>query len=312
MFKSLSLFFLSCSVILSSGEELSVKERENLLSKVNELKNLKLNKNNSALKSALSAFRKGTTSDTAALELYLDCHRRILTQNPRKRGGEINDEIGKLRDNATQASRRALRYQLSWLVASIEGAADPDNPDVAIGKLMALTKDIASDSRTLDSKSIATLSKSPYSSTFAKAFDIGSFKPKEWPSSPLDFDGLFWKLVCADLIESGNYTAARSQWSVRLNLERSMIEAFSKDAEQKQTGLKEARPIGKEMEQFIENKAPQLLWKLETALYDAGDERQALASAYNIVERYPEHKSYLQWINWLTQKLSPKVETQEE
>lgn len=304
MIKYLSAIILGYSILISSGQELTESDRANLLKKVEALKRAKVSKNNAELNRALTAFRKGAASDREAFDLYMLCQKQILSQNPRTSPGDLVDKLAEIRDKTTTADKRALRHQLTWLIPTIEAAVDPDQLYSSTNKLQGVLANIVNDTKTMNQKSVQSLGASPFNSIFGKAFDIAKYKPKEWPNSPLDYDGLYWGLICENLVARKQFNEARNQWAKRINIERSIIAAYDKKA----ATLTKAGELTPEVKKYVNNKAPVLKWKLEQALYQAGDERQALTEAYKIIEQFPTHKNYLGWLEWITDVLQPDKE----
>jgi len=293
---SLAIWISGLSLFSIQAEEISSTEKKNLLEKLHTLKGRAEESNANILTTALSAFKDAMTSDTAAFDLYMKCQEHQLLTEKRIKAGDARDQKKKIKEKTTSADKRAMRYQLAWLVSSLEAAIDPDTQrESAEKELESLIVNIIKDVDKLDKKALATLKGSPYSSIFAKTYNISHLKPKDWPSSPLDYDGLYWTLICKPLIDRGAYSEARKQWNTRVSAEKAVIARFAEKPDSNRLGN---QPV--ELEKYLKERAPSLLWKLEQELYNNGDERESLANAYKLIERFPDHKQNLKWIEWLT------------
>jgi len=143
------------------------------------------------------------------------------------------------------------------------------------------------------------LKENAFNSVFAKALKVDHLKPEQWPSSPLDFDGLFKGLIMNDLIERGDFSAARKQWLSRLHAERSLIEAYADDP-----GSTKYGDASVALEKYLKNRVPVLMWEGEQILYNGGDKRDAVIALFGILEKYPAHPKYLEWVEWFKSALS--------
>ncbi len=298
------------SLIVPSGAEaLSGVEKEVLLSKIESLENAVIERNMKSQRSAISTFKSAMHSDAATFRLYLDCLEKIALEEQKKKGEDVREKTRKLREDTSDAFKRALRHQLYWLVYSMEAAQDEDRRQHSAQQLVTCLVNILDDANKLDAKNTingGVLQQSPYGSVFAKAYQIGHLKPEDWPSNPMDFDGLYKGLIVQDLIERGDYDGARQQWTIRLNAERRLIDAYADDPDSKKYGDSSVA-----LDRYLTKRVPALRWQNETALYAAGDVRQASLELFDILENYPEHPQYLSWVQWFKDRLAGVEETAE-
>ena len=297
--------FLSMLLLNSGAEELSADELGHLLSKVEDIEERTLSHNLNTQRNAISAFRSAMTSEVKAYQLYQDSLQKIALEKQKKKGEDVRSLLRKEKEKVTNAERRAVQHQLYWLVASMEAAGNPDlNRSASTKKLVEGMANIVNDADSLTEKAVEKwLTSNPYSSVFAKAFNVEHLKPKDWPSSPLDYDGLYKEIICKELINSGKFDEARTQWAQRIKAERVIIATYAKKPDSTKFG---DLPVA--LEKYENDKIPKLMWDMETALYDAGDKRAALTQLFGIFESNPLHKSHASWVSWLKSALAPAEE----
>ena len=301
LFLSLGLL---CLCNLSLAQELSETDKQVLLGKIEVMENDVLDFNYKNQKAAATAFKAAMQSETKAFQFYLDCKERIDQEAKKQKGSDLRADMKKLRDSTTNEKKRALRHQLVWLVASMEAAANPDARETSAQKLVDGLKNIIDDAQYLDRKTVTgRLKQNPFSSEFAKAYLVDHIKPDNWPSSPLDYDGLFKNLIIKGLVESGKYNEARSEWQNRLQAEQRLIEEFDVEPETDKFGKESV-----ELDNFLQKTLPDLRWQMEQELFTAGDTRQASVALFSILQTYPKHDNYLKWVNWFKGALSPESE----
>ncbi len=296
--KKALLFTLSVSLSTSNihAQEITAEEKETMLAKIETMESKVLGLNQSSQQNAIATFRAAMTSDTAAFKLYMDCKKAIDLEEKKKKISDVQEDMRKFKEKTSKEFKRALKYQLFWLVYSLEAARNPDARMQSAQKLVECLANIVNDAKSLNRATTLggkPLKQDPFSSVFAKAYKVDHLKPESWPSSPLDFGGLYKGLIMQDLIERGELKTARQQWMSRLHAERSLIEAYADDPDSTKFG-----DASVALEKYLEDRVPVLMWEGEQILYNGGDKRNAVIAMFGILEKYPTHPNYLEWIEW--------------
>ena len=256
-------------------------------------------------RNAINAYRNAIVSDDKTMDLYLDCLEKVKYDDEKKKTQEFREWKRKNKDKLNSSSmREALRHQLSWLLLSIEAARlEGDVSELGERAVKHLDQIFANAEKLKDHRAI--LSQNALGSVFAQAYKL-NIKVKDWPRSALDISQVYDKVVMPPLRQPGRINSLRSAWNHRILHEGMIIEKWSV-REGKTIGKKDAmRPP--ELEKFITEKRPQLLWDMEIDCFEAGDERASALRMLKHVETYLTHKDAPAWIKEFQGLVQPEAD----
>jgi hypothetical protein len=292
---ALTLLFAAPAV---RAEPLSLADREVLLEKLAKLHDSAREKAMGRIGSAIAAFRTGMASDDAAAELYLKCVEKVEFEDRRRSSQEFREwkrhQDDRLKDPGL---RRCLRHQLRWLVLSLEAAEAGDNRDALAPKAVEALDAIFGNPDQFEGN-VDPLREPVTSTVFARAYNLGGAKLKNWPLSPLDIGEVFDLVIFPPLIKDGKFDALRDQWLKRVRYETTVREAWTGDP-----GKKNERSL--EYEKFIAETLPDLKWQMEESLYAAGDERRAAANMLAHLEENLTHPKAREWGERFLKQIEP-------
>ena len=255
-------------------------------------------------KSALDDFQSAMQSEDAALALYLKCVEKTDFTDLQKKAQEFRDWKRSNDDRMkTPAFRQALRHQLSWLALTLRAAARPEesgklSPEVlaAMSSLFANAHQLAGQGRLLTSPVT--------DSVFFKAYEIGELPLKNWPTSPLQVGEIYDVCVMPGLRKPDKIKDLAAAWDERVKYETARVEFLSKPAPSSTPASKEPRTT--EMIEFIEQTLPDLKWKKEVDLYQAGDQRAAALRMLNYIKAHLGHSKAVEWIDQFKTLVNPE------
>ncbi|MEO8613679.1 MAG: hypothetical protein ABI600_00940 [Luteolibacter sp.] len=286
------------------AQTLTDADREALLGNLEKLRESAISKVDGKYRVALAAFRSAMSSDDQALELYLNCYEKVNFEEQQKKTQDFREWKRKEADKlADPAFRKALRIQLSWLILTLQAAAEkPDMPK--------LTRDAEAivDAIFLDATKLASqeqlLSQSVTASVFAKVYELNHVKTENWPGSPTALDQFYEKFVFPPLRDSSHLPALHAAWIKRIQQECAKRE-FWGPRETKKPGS--GNPSTSDYEKFLAEGLPQLEWDMEVDLFNHGDESSAALRMLAIIEKNISHPSAREWGEQFKTLLQPKA-----
>lgn len=252
---------------------------------LNLLKNNKL-KENATIDAARKALEQAVQSDRKALDLHLDCIKKVNWEEKKK----STMEWQKWRDTQKQFEdkgfARAVRYSMIWaqLSLSAQQMGEYRNNSQAEQVLKLLTEILADKIVFLNNKE--TISIDQLKDTFGKAYGVTQLRPENWPSSILDVQGIFEHLIFNRLRTERNFVALRKAWDTRIMFEVEMAKKDQASADERDrkergvAGLKKAPVISNDVKDGIAD----LEWQREVDCFKAGDEAQSMRKLFNIVK----------------------------
>ena len=290
---------LALTLSVACGEELSEADRETILQRLEAIQDASNARVDQKFRSAMSALSAASGSESAALNLYLDCVKLVNFDKEDKSHVEFREWQRKNKEKYSEASfKLALKYQLQWLILVIKAASeDPDMDQIAndaaglLGSIIARADDLNGQR--------ATLQQGVNSSVFAKAYEINDIRVEELPMAPLQIDAIYEQLLLPPLRDPDRINSLRSAWQKRIAQKGELIRQWSvKPDEHLRQG---ERPP--EYEKFIEEQVPQLRWAMEVDVFNAGDERGAAIAMLQHIEKHLAHQSATQWAEQFTSLL---------
>jgi len=256
-------------------------------------------------RNAINAYRSAIVSDDKTMDLYLDCLEKVRYDDEKRKTQEFREWKRKNKDALNSPSMRmALRHQLSWLLLSIEAARmEGDVSELGDRAVKHLDQIFANAEKLKDHRAI--LSQNALGSVFAQAYKL-NIKVEDWPRSALDIAQVYDKVVMPPLRKPGRVNSLRAAWHHRILHEGMVVEKLS-EWESKSIGKKDAMR-SPELEKFIAEKRPQLLWDMEVDCFEAGDERTSALRMLKHVEAYLTHKDAPAWIKEFQELVHPEAE----
>jgi hypothetical protein len=316
---SLRAFSTTCLLLALSltgqADPLTEADREMLIEKLEKIQNAADQKLDQRFHVAASAFRAAMASDEATMELYLKCVEKIEYQDEHKKQQEFREWKRKEADKLNSlAFRRALRHQLRWLVLTLQAASKGSDITELSTDAMRLTGDVVGDIRRLGGQQ-NVLRQNVTSSVFAEAYNLGDVVIKDWPLSPVDLNSIYDKVVLPPLRVPERVDSLRGAWMKRIQQEVAIREEWPKqevqdtqdeEKDSKSIGTKEAlRPP--EVEKFLADGYPDLLWQMEVDVFKAGDQRGASLRMFQHLEKYVAHRRASQWAQQFRALLQPEA-----
>jgi hypothetical protein len=305
----ISIAILFCAVLpqTSRGEAVGLSEADRiaLIERLEIIKKQSDDRVSGLYRNAINAYRSAIVSDDKTMDLYLNCLEKVRYEDQKRKSQEFREWKRKNKDKLNSSSMRmALRHQLSWLLLSIEAARmEGDVSELGDRAIKHLDQIFANAEKLKDHRSI--LSQNALGSVFAQAYKL-NIKVEDWPRSALDIAQVYDKVVMPPLRQPGRVNSLRSAWNHRILHEGMVVEKWS-EREGKRVGKKDAmRPP--ELERFMAEKRPQLLWDMEIDCFEAGDERTSALRMLKHVETYLTHKDAPTWIEEFQELVQPEAE----
>lgn len=255
----------------NSPETLTQADRDALLAKLEKMESDSEAKTDARFAMAVSAFQAALANEQGPVQLYLKCKEKIDFTNKEKKPQEFRE--WKRANEATlskPAFQQALRYQLRWLLLSLNVASSKKDisvfgPDAS--KLSAMV--IADGEALMDQRGV--VGEAVFSSAFAYAYNLDSVSIKNWPTNPLDIDTLYEQVIFPPLKVPGKTEQLRSAWESRIQQQIAFTSKWTKDPSV--------------LKKFQTGAYLDLLWKMETDVFNAGDERGAARRMFQHIEK---------------------------
>lgn len=304
---------LVCSAFVLPGlhaEPLSSADRETLLENLEKIREAAEGRVDARFRLAITAFRNAVGSDDAALELYLNCVDKVDFQDLRKTNADFREWKRQQGDKlADPGMRLALRYQLRWLMLTLEAAsAKPDRAKL-VREAQETVDSIFRDSEKLKYQQ-QILSQSVTSTVFAKAYDINHVKTEKWSLSPIAIETIYENMLLPPFRTPTGLAGLRAGWIKRIQQETTKQELWSADP--RRAGNREEKRIAMaddmktpEYLEFRDNELPKLQWDMEVDLYTYGDESGAAVRMLALLEKNITHPSAREWGEQLKKLIKP-------
>lgn len=285
----LSLVVLSSSAFAEGP--LSEPEREALIDKLKTLRETAVTNVNSRFSAATSAFKTGMASNSAALDLYLNCVEKVNFEEKNRSGQDFREWKRKNRRLDDPAFAMALRHQLNWFSLTLRAAAKPSE----IGKLSPdaskMIESLLITAEEVDSKSARDELRKPVTNTmFAQAYGLGGLKVQGWPMTPLPISDVYEMVILPPLRGPKTTEALRNAWINRIQCEDLTKMRWSGDGDRAKND-----PLSPEYVKFLTETKPQLIWAMEIDIFKAGDQRGAALRMLEHLENNITHHKATEW-----------------
>lgn len=300
-----------CAAISFAGAQtsrLSEQEREALLKRLHELREVSDSRVEARYRTASSAYHTAMASDEATLALYLKCVEKVDFTDQKRRASDFrdwrrnNDEH--LKDGAF---RRALRYQLRWLVLSLQASSESADRAVLASGAHDIVESIVNDAANLTGQQ-NILNQSVAGSIFARAYDIGDIETKDWVLSPGRVGQIYEQIILPQYRTVQRTDSLRAAWIKRIQQEIRLIEEWSTGGDDRRgrIGMASAQ-VRPEVEKFKTEEVPRLQWQMEVDLFKHGDPAGAASRMLAHLDRHVAHASARDWAASLEDLLTPEV-----
>lgn len=283
-------FFFALTAGFTSAEDLTEADREALLEKLEAIRSEADSKVDARFRTALAAFRSAMTSDSAAIDLYLKCEEMVNFDEMKRKSSDFRDwkrrSSGRLGDSSFKL---ALRYQLRWLVLTLEAASlDPDRDRLAKEAAKVVDSMVEQAEKLYPSKGV--LDQSATSSVFARAYNIGNVEVKEWPLAPSHIGSIYERIILPPLRQPDRLAALKATWTKRIVQESKLADLWTGDPNEKKSSVRSP-----EYEKFVQDRLPAMQWEAEIDLFKAGDERGAAMRMLTHIQQNITHKEATKW-----------------
>lgn len=290
---------------------LSDSDREALLEHLDKVEETSKDRILSRYRTAMAAYRAGMASDEAAFDLYLKCCEKVNFEDLKKKASDFREwKRKKDEEFSSPAFRKALRYQLRWLVITLEASSPDAKPSDSIPDVVACLNALAADVKPL-ATAAKTVSQGVAGSVFARAYGIGGKQVESWPGSPVDLENIYDKILLPPLRAKRDAEGLRGAWMRRINLESVIMEEWT-DERNTDPKNRENRRIGmadqmrsSEYNLFLADEVPDLLWQKEVDVYKNADQQSAAKNMVAHIEKYIAHKKAPEWTQELKSLLNP-------
>ena len=302
--------FLCMALTASSArsEPLTAADREALLESLEKLRQTADSKVDARFRLAIAAYREAMVTDDAAVGLYLKCIEKVNFENRQKKDSEFREWKRKEADRLGDPSfRLALRYQLRWLVLTLQAASDKAEVRTLATEAQEIVDSVFRDAEKLQSQG-GLLGQAVTSTVFARAYEIGGLDNEKWAPSPVQLDQIYEKIIFPVYRFPDRVDSLKAAWNRRILQEGIKISVLAATAEGRRNALSTA-PQSPEEEKFIAETVPELQWQMEMDLFRSGDETAAAMRMFKHIEKYISHRSAREWSEEFSTLLRPKPAT---
>ena len=255
--------------------------------------------------SAHAAFQRAMGSSSESLDLYLKCVEKVDFIDQGKSSSDFREWR---RTNAEKLSdsgfRLALRYQLRWLVLSLEASKRGDDKIHTLGgEAREIVTSLLSNADDL-MEHRQVVSQNVVQSHFAKAYGFTKLEAKKWPTSPVNIQAIYKSVILPELLKKKSATQVRSAWMELIRFEELRTQQWTKTKSSK-IGMK--KNMGSAAyAKWRSVTYPEMIWSMEQDVLKAGGEYSALPNMVAHIGKNLSHPSALKWANELNALLEPE------
>ncbi|KAB2642937.1 MAG: hypothetical protein DVB26_01010 [Verrucomicrobia bacterium] len=288
-----------------AADPLSAADREALLENLEKLRGTVTGRVDARFRAAIAAYRSAMSDEKAVMELYLKCVKKLDFDDKHRKASEFNEWRKKQEDHLNDpATRRALMYQLYWLVLTLQAASDKADLSKLAAPAQQVVDDLFGDVATLTSQR-DVLGQNVTSTVFARAYEIEGVSVEKWPFAPLNLEQVYDSVLLPPSRTSGNIAALRAGWLKRLRQEAVVFEDVHAKSKSNGRPLSPDTGHSQEQEKFLTETLPDLQWQMETDLFRCGDQRAAALRMLSHIEKHLTHRNACKWSDELKKLLTP-------
>jgi len=298
--RTLALGLVFLAPPLAPAEALSDSDRQLLLDKLKKLQETVEGRASGRIGVAVNAFRAAMTNNATAIALYLKCVEKIDFEDQHKKAQDFRDwkrKQGKRLEDP--ALGLALRHQLNWLVLTLEAADKPERiPELASRAAKAVEAIFADAAKLAGHQEV--LHQAALGTIFARAYDVNTVPPGEWPEQPLAIGEIFDKVLLPPYRIPTKLTELREGWMRRIRYEGIMREGWAEQDSGNDSGngtriSPKASVRAPAYQKFLADEVPNLMWRMEEDLFRAGDQRGAALRMLDHLEKHLAHHKAVDW-----------------
>ncbi len=269
---------------VSAEQDLTTKQLEELLKELKglgeQVKERKSNKHSTALQ----AYQAAVQTNVTAYKFYLDCYKLLNFEQKERREREYRDwkdaNEKKLR---SVAHGKAMRFQLQWLVLAIKAENSKDIGPL-IPAVYAYMDNLIAEYDELGSSG-RLVRQSVQGTVFAEAYGLDTaLDGKRWEFTPLNFSGIFDKVILPYYRAVENKTEVLKAWDKRISYAAQRAAKIE---------LKQAEI------DFKGEILPRLKWGKLRDLFALGDRATAIAGMVGIIKTNIGHDDAERWVREL-------------
>lgn len=299
----------------AAADSLSDVDREAMLERLQKIQDSADSRVDARFRTAITAFRGAMQSDQAATELYLNCVEKVNYTDQLRKAADFREWKKNEGERLGEPGfKLALRYQLRWLMLTLEGASEKaDRLKLAV-EAEEIMDTVFREPLKLKGQE-ALLSQGVLTCIYAQAYELSHVKVENWPSSPIDVEATYENLIFPPLRKLSSVKTLRAKWLKRIQLETIKAEHWGeredRNGQNRRVGMTDAMRSAAYM-RFLANEVPKLQWDMETDLYKAGDQKDASIRMLALLEKNITHASAPEWGKKMKALLSPAaVDTNE-
>ncbi len=285
--KKFVALLLALSTGFSLSQELSDVDRQLLLERLEEIQKSSESAKKSRFAAAITAFRAGVVSDAAANDLWQQCWEKVDFEDEAKSAKNFRERRKVHKDRVDSPGfRRALRYQLSWLLLTIEASEKGVDRSQMSDKAISMIENILGDAKTLESQS-ALLKQSVLGCHFAKAYNLDGLTVENWSLAPLNISSMYENIILPPWQNSESLAMLRKGWVKRIEHEGLSVELFTSEGED------DRKPA---MEKWLQNGRLDLVWSMERDIFKYGNQSDAALRMLDHLQKNLKHSKASGWI----------------
>jgi len=199
------------------ADPLTQADREVLLEKLEKIQASSDAKVAAKYRSAVAAFRSAATSEEAAMELFLKCTEKVQFEDQHKKSQDFREWKRKEEAHLNEmAFKRALQYQLRWLILTLQVASKDSSPAEFGREASSIVDDLMTNAKNLEGQA-GVLRESVTGSVFARAYELTNVKVTDWPMAPGDLQNIYDKAILPPLRNPSHIDALRNGGRIALS-----------------------------------------------------------------------------------------------
>jgi len=300
------VFGLLAASPLLRADPLTATDRQLLLEKLAALKKAAVGVQSTRITSAIGVFHEAMGSDTGAINLYLKCIEKLNFEEQNKSSQNFRDWKRRQNDQLKDpAFKLALRHQLQWLCLTLRAVLKHGDYSKLAPDASAAVNALFAHATQLTGQG-PLLRRSVLTSVFARAYNVSYIDPGDWPTVPLDIDGIYEKIILPPLRNPKSLDALRNAWQNRIQQEALLAEW----GQLPQSSGGHGKPIRNaghttSYDKFVLETRPDLLWRMQVDLFRAGDQRDAALRMLDHLEKFQNHPKAPDWAQDFIDLISP-------
>lgn len=288
------------------SEPLSSADREALLESLEKIRENADSKVDARFRLAIAAYREAMTTEDAAMEFYLKCIEKVNFEDQQKKNAEFREWKRREGDKLSeQGFRLALRYQLRWLILTLQAASEKSRSSGLVAEAQEVVDSIFRDAVKLGEHG-QTLGQPVTSTVFARAYELGNVENEKWPLSPIQLEQVYNEIIFPLYRNPSGLASLRAAWIKRIQQEGIKEEAMGGNGGGGRRNGPQPPPREGDKERFVMETLPELQWQMETDLFRSGDEGGAAVRMLEHIQKHLNHRSAREWGDQFKNLLNPK------